>query len=100
MSAVFRIVLFSAALAGFVFAMLLAGSPKLHEWAHQDSGDTEHQCLATVLHAGACDDPAPTPPLVAAAEGAVEAVAEDNSRVALSLFLSCRILEHAPPAIS
>ena len=99
-SAVLRLALFGAALAGFVFAMLLAGSPGLHEWAHQDSGDAQHQCLATVLHSGACDEAAPAPPLTAVAEGPVEAAPEVCSRLALSLFLSCRILEHAPPAVS
>lgn len=97
-SAVLRIALFGAALAGFVFAMLLAGLPELHEWAHQDSGDAQHQCLATVLHSGACDEVTSAPPLTVIAEGPVEAVPEDCSRLALSLFLSCRILEHAPPA--
>ena len=99
-SVVLRIALFGAALAGFVLAMLLAGSPWLHEWAHQNSSDTQHQCLATVLSEGACDEATPAPPLAAIAEGPVEAAPEVGSRLALSLFLSCRILEHAPPAAS
>ena len=99
-SAVLRIALFGAALAGFVFAMLLAAAPGLHDWAHQDSGDAQHQCLATMLHSGACDDATPATPLTVIAEGPVEAAPEVCARVALSLFLSCRSLEHAPPSVS
>src|SRR5438046_892422 len=99
-SAILRIALFGAALAGFIFAMLLAGSPGLHEWAHHDSGDTQHECLATVLHSGACDEATPAPVTVVMGEGPTEAAPEVRSGVALSLFLSCRILEHAPPAVS
>lgn len=100
MLAVLRIALFGAALAGFVFAMLLAGSPELHEWAHRDSGETEHQCLATALHAGACDNATPTPPLTGITFGPIEAAPAIRPYLAPSLYLSCRILEHAPPAVS
>jgi hypothetical protein len=100
MSAIIRAAFFSAAFAGFVLATLLAWSPGLHEWAHADSGDAEHQCLATVLHSGACDGAAAGPPAVVINVAPVEASPRDCSRVAPSLFLSCRILEHAPPSLS
>ena len=100
MSAILRVALFSAALAGFILAFALAASPGLHEWAHQDSGGEQHQCLATALHAGACSDVAPEPVAIAFASDSNEAAPEDGLRAAPSLFLSCRILEHAPPSVS
>lgn len=98
--AILRGAFFSAALAGFIFAMLLAGSPELHEWAHQDSGDAQHQCLATALHSGACENVTPPLVLTGIPFAAIEAAAEIRTHNAQSLFLSCRILEHAPPADS
>jgi hypothetical protein len=96
--AILRIALFSAAFAGFVFAMLLAGSPELHEWAHHHSDDSEHECLADALHSGACDHVTPAPLFTGIAFGPVEAAPAIRTHAAPSLFLSCRILEHAPPA--
>ena len=100
MPAILRVALFSAALAGFIWAFALAASPGLHEWAHQDSDGEQHQCLATALHAGACNDVAPEPVAIAFAFASNEAAPKDNLRAASSLFLSCRILEHAPPSVS
>jgi len=98
-SAILRIALFSAALAGFVMAMLLAGSPELHQWAHHDSGETEHHCLATSLHSGTCDDAVPAPVFIAIAFGVAGPLMEIRAHDAPSFFLSCRIPEHAPPAV-
>jgi hypothetical protein len=97
-SVILRIALFSAAFAGFVFAMLLAGAPELHEWAHQDSGGAEHQCLATALHSGSCDHAAPAPSFTVIALAMIEATPEIRTHAAPSFFLSCRSLDHAPPA--
>jgi hypothetical protein len=99
-SAILRIALFSAALAGFVFAMLLAGSPELHEWAHQDGSGTEHQCLATSLHSGTCDDVTPAPIFTGVTFTASDTTPEIRRHAAPSLFLSCGVFEHAPPAVS
>jgi hypothetical protein len=98
-SAILRIAPFSAAFAGFVFAMLLAGSPKLHEWAHQDSGKTEHQCLATSLHSGTCDNVVPAPIFTGATFATIETTPEIRVHAAPLLFLSCGVFEHAPPAV-
>jgi hypothetical protein len=91
---------FSAALMGFVFAMILAALPSLHESAHVDSGDIAHQCLATVLHSGACDDASPISPAVIVPIVPVEDSLRICARVVSSVFLSCRTLEHAPPSLS
>ena len=92
-----RLALCSAVLAGFVLALLMAASPELHERLHHDDDHGHHACLATVLHAGGCDDTAPAPTLASFVATLFEIAPLDRSRKAESLFLSFRILEHAPP---
>jgi Na+/H+ antiporter NhaC len=100
MLAIIRAASFSAALAGFMLATFLAASPVLHELAHEKSGDGEHHCLATVLHAGACDAAASEPLQAVTLFVPLDVPACDRAHVTSSLFLSCRILEHAPPSLS
>ena len=92
-----RLALIGAVLAGFVLAFVLAASPELHERLHHDDGGGHHECLATALHAGACDDAAPAQALASFIATLFEVAPPDDSRAAESLFLSFRILEHAPP---
>ena len=99
-TAILRIALFSAALAGFVMAMLLAGSPQMHEWAHHPSDDHGHECLATALHSGACDNVTPVPVFAGITFGPFAPAPEIRTHDGPSLFLSCRVFEHAPPAVS
>lgn len=99
-SALIRIPIIGALLAGFLIAFLFAGSPALHDWAHSDSDDGQHQCLATVLHAGACEDTPMEPVPTALVMASDETAPKVRSRIAPSVFLSCRILEHAPPSLS
>lgn len=86
-------------LAGFLLALVLSASPELHERLHHDADDEHghHECLATVLHAGGCDDAAPAPPLAGATIPVTDIPLPDRSRSTPSLYLSFRILEHAPP---
>lgn len=92
-----RLALIGATLAGFVLAFVLAASPELHERLHHEDGGKHHECLATALHAGACDDAAPAQALASFIATLCEAAPPGESRAADSLFLSFRILEHAPP---
>jgi hypothetical protein len=78
----------------------LAASPQLHAVAHDFGGSEQHQCLATVLQNGGCDNVQTTPVILAFVTTRFEAAFSDSSRTVESLFLSCRILEHAPPVIS
>jgi hypothetical protein len=94
---IFRFALLGAALAGFVLALVLAAAPALHEQLHGDAGHVPHECLATVLHAGGCDDAAPAPTLASFVATLFEVAPLEYAREPGSLFLSHRILEHAPP---
>jgi hypothetical protein len=93
--AILRLAAAGAAFAGFVFALVLAASPELHTRIHDRAG--HHECLAMVLQSGACDDAVPAPTLAAFVATLFEVTVPDGSRTVGSLFLSCRILEHAPP---
>jgi hypothetical protein len=89
-----------AALLGFVFALILAASPQLHELAHHPSDEPgHHECLAMMLHDGTCEHTAAPPTLATFVATLFEVTLPDRSRPFESLFLSCRILEHAPPGL-
>jgi hypothetical protein len=92
-----RLVLCGAVLAAFLLTLLMAVSPELHDKLHHDADGDHHECLVTALHAGACDDAAPVPALASFIATLFEAKLPDETRAADSLFLSFRILEHAPP---
>ena len=94
---ILRLALIGATLAGFVIALWLAASPEAHEDMHGGDEHGHHECLATALHAGACDDAAPAQALASFIATLFAMVPPGESRAADSLFLSFRILEHAPP---
>ncbi|MEA3212842.1 MAG: hypothetical protein QOE70_5899 [Chthoniobacter sp.] len=96
-----RIALLCAVLVGFVLALALAASPQLHELIHHDDGHGEHQCLAVTLQSGGSDAAAVAPLVTQAFLAELFAlVPRGESAWVESLFLSCRVLEHAPPLIS
>ena len=99
-AAVFRLALVGVVLAGFVLALALAASPELHERLHHDAGHEEHQCLATVIGGGGCEDGPAAPTLASFVAVLFATVPEDHSRAAEAQFLSCCVFEHAPPVIS
>lgn len=97
---IIRLVAASAVLAGFVFALVLSASPHLHAAAHDTERDGTHECLVMALQGGACGDSISGPDLSGFVEALFEVRLLDVSRTAESIFLSCQILEHAPPVIS
>jgi hypothetical protein len=80
------------------WAMILAVCPELHELIHHDADDEHHDCAVTAIVFGGIEH-TPIVPVVADAP----APALDrfdvffDAQAAASFFLSCRILEHAPP---
>ena len=77
---------------------VLVVCPSLHELVHHDADDEHHDCAVTLLLAGQIEQPA-VDPIIITGPTPVQ-VALDQSYDAQScgsFFLSCRILEHAPP---
>lgn len=94
-----RFALVSAVLTGFLLALALAASPQLHELAHDaDHSEQHHECLATVLSEGGLDTVLVIATLVQTLpEPRPVAIAVQDLHPVQSFFLSCRVLEHAPP---
>jgi hypothetical protein len=95
-----RVALVATLLTAFVLALILAASPELHAKVHDHGGEQEHECLATIIASGGCDDSySPLPLIVPVLPPAMEAPAACVDH-ASSFYLSCRCLEHAPPRFS
>jgi hypothetical protein len=86
-----------AVLAGFLLALGLAASPGLHEFIHHDGGRAHHECLATTLQANGCDDALLVVMVVLPLAQPDADAPPREAELAKSFFLSCRVLEHAPP---
>jgi hypothetical protein len=91
----------AALLAGLLLSLVLAVCPEMHELVHHGGDAAEHQCLATLLQTGGCDDTAPQSLLVAAFFGSLSGQQPVNELVWVeSVFASGCVFEHAPPAVS
>jgi hypothetical protein len=87
--------------AAFAWALVLAVAPGIHERIHADATRADHGCVVTLLHSGSYHHfvpPACAPALHPMMFGPVCNAFAPRSRAAL--FLSARIFEHAPPALS
>ena|SRR5271165_814718 len=80
------------------WATVLVVCPSLHELIHHDADDEHHDCAVTLFLAGQVEQPAID--LIVITKPALVPVSLDQSYETQSrgsFFLSCRILEHAPP---
>lgn len=80
------------------WATVLAVCPSLHELIHHDADDEHHDCAVTLFLAGQVEQP--TLEFIVLSKPALLPVPLDQSydpRSYGSFFLSCRLLEHAPP---
>ena len=79
-------------------AMVLVVCPSLHELIHHDADDEHHDCAVTLFLAGQVEQPA-VDPIAITGPVPVQVALEERSDAQScgSFFLSCRILEHAPP---
>jgi len=80
------------------WATVLVVCPSLHELIHHDADDEHHDCAVTLFLAGQVEQPAIDP--IAITKPTVAPVPLDQAydiQFFGSFFLSCRILEHAPP---
>lgn len=95
-----RLALLSAALMGFVLATFMSVSPDFHEWLHQDASHSQHECLATVLHSGGCEDAAPMVVLEVFRSEVTTLGPALHPRWVESLYLRSLPLDRGPPALS
>jgi hypothetical protein len=80
------------------WAMILAVCPELHKLIHQDADDEHHDCAVTAILSGGIEHTPIVPVLSVAPAPAFECIdLSFDAQAAASFFLSCRILEHAPP---
>jgi hypothetical protein len=86
------------ALAMLHWATVLAACPALHELIHHDAADQRHDCAVTAILSGGVEL-LPVAPIVAVVPAPVLEFIEVSfdAQSCGSFFLSCRILEHAPP---
>jgi hypothetical protein len=87
-------------IGAFLFALLLAAAPQLHERIHQPIGAT-HECAVTLIATGKYQEN-DAPPLVSAPQPAVQfsKIPALQSVWVPAPFLGACIFEHAPPALS
>src|SRR5271165_4241600 len=80
------------------WATVLVVCPSLHELIHHDADDEHHDCAVTLFLAGQVEQPAIDPIVITKPVPVpvpLDQSYETQSRG--SFFISCRILEHAPP---
>ncbi|MBV9299524.1 MAG: hypothetical protein JO066_11150 [Verrucomicrobia bacterium] len=90
------IALFLAAM--LQWAAVLAACPSMHELIHHDADDEHHDCAVTMFLAGQVEQTC-IDPIIVGQPAPVELFLQRSwdASACGSFFLSCRILEHAPP---
>jgi hypothetical protein len=80
------------------WAMILALCPELHELIHHDAADEHHDCAVTAILSGGIEHMPVVPVVAVVPAPALECVDVCfEAQSIASFFLSCSILEHAPP---
>src|SRR4051812_3800617 len=93
-------ILAAAFLGLFLFTLLLAAIPQLHERIHASSGAANHECAVTLLASGHYQHtPTVTISLVPRTPPATFAHALADFGL-VHAHLEFSLLEHAPPAVS
>jgi hypothetical protein len=80
------------------WAAVLAVCPSVHELIHHDADDEHHDCAVTLFLAGQVEQALIDPIIIwQPAQCELPLSRISDAPAAGSFFLSCRILEHAPP---
>jgi hypothetical protein len=95
----FRSIVASSICTGLLLVLVLGAMPRWHELIHPDANSARHECAITLATSGNYQQPAP---LVAAAVPVLHLryVPTLHPVWVASPFVSARLLEHAPPALS
>jgi hypothetical protein len=87
-------------IAQLLVIMAMTVCPELHHWMHHDSDSPDHECAVTLFAHGGCDG-APAAIAVVFFLAVLRQCLQRRGNVWVgSLFLSRRVLEHAPPALA
>ena len=91
----------SGLLSAFVFALVLAVSPQLHERFHPSAGQSCHECAVTLIAAGKVEHSTVAPLVVIPQPVSFFATIPALNPIWVEApFLGACIFEHAPPARS
>jgi hypothetical protein len=85
-------------LAALHWAMILAVCPALHELIHREAANQHHDCAVTAVLSGGIEHTPLVPILLPGGVPFREFIEVSfEAERSASVFLSCSILEHAPP---
>jgi hypothetical protein len=93
----FRSIVIGIISAGFLWMVALSVSPQLHASVHAHASDIAHQCGATLLASGNCQDSPAAPPVTSPVFLPLPTPVRVVTPTVQSPFLVVRVLEHAPP---
>lgn len=98
-SVALRAIIAAGFIGAFLFALVLAAAPQLHERIHQPEGAT-HECAVTLIASGKYQQ-SDAPVLVSVAQPAVHwgRIPSVHAVWVAAPFLGACIFEHAPPAL-
>ena len=93
----------SAVLLAHLLALLvLAASPRLHQWLHGDADEADHDCAAVLFSHGGVEQVGGTvaaPGFVVQTVGFAPLAAETARAFVPSTFAGSRVFEHGPPMV-
>ncbi|MEI8235001.1 MAG: hypothetical protein WCH57_09985 [Verrucomicrobiota bacterium] len=98
-SFVFRRAIVALLVAQLLVVVAMTVCPALHHWAHPDADDQDHECVVTLFAHGGCDGVPVALTLVVFLVVPRTCVQRICTIWIESLFLSHRVLEHAPPGL-
>lgn len=87
-------------IAHLLVIMAMTVCPELHHWAHHDSDCPDHECAVTLFAHGGCDGAPAAVVLVVFLAVLRQCLQQRGDIWVGNLFLSRRVLEHAPPALA
>lgn len=94
-----RAIVATICIAPFLFALILAASPQLHEQLH-DTSTVSHECVVTLLSSGSCHHAVIAVPACEIPAPSAPASLLSTSARLIAASLEFSLLEHAPPARS
>ena len=96
-SIAFRRAVTALLIAQLLVVVAMTVSPALHHWAHHDSDSQDHECAVTLFAHGGCDG-VPSVLVLVVFLAVTRRLLHRHAAVWVeNLFLSRRVLEHAPP---